>query len=69
MAALLCSYGHEAETESLGSKVAKVATLVGGLAGVLTWRPSGAAAMVASLATSWTASMQWIKESHWAIKK
>ena len=52
----------EASSESLGSKVARIAALVGGLAGVLTWRPSGptgkaaqslaVAAMVASLATS-----------------
>ncbi|CAK9064298.1 Hypothetical protein SCF082_LOCUS33133 [Durusdinium trenchii] len=55
----------EASSESLGSKVARIAALVGGLAGVLTWRPSGStgkaaqslavAAMVASLATSWRA--------------
>ena len=52
--------------QSLGSKVARIAGVVGGLAGVLTWRPSGptsraaqglaVAAMVASLATSWKAS-------------
>ena len=55
----------EASSDSLGSKVARIAALVGGLAGVLTWRPSGptgkaaqslaVAAMVASLATSWKA--------------
>ena len=55
----------EASSESLGSKVARIAALVGGLAGVMTWRPSGptgkaaqslaVAAMVASLATSWKA--------------
>ena len=31
----------EASTDSLRSKVARIAALVGGLAGVLTWRPSG----------------------------
>ena len=55
----------EAVSESLGSKVARIAALVGGLAGVMAWRPSGStgkaaqslavAAMVASLATSWRA--------------
>ena len=30
----------EASSDSLGSKVARIAALVGGLAGILTWRPT-----------------------------